>query len=367
MARATRVQTRRITRPRTGTRAGQRRRRAVATGWTLAADGVVTFATAPAAGAAVRAGFLFDVPVRFAEDRLEVAGAAFAAGEAPSVPIIEVREAVMSRVWFASELETVATFWRVMRRDGVTLGFTSHDRDLWFDGVLHRAAPGMVPSAIRRSADFEPTAPKSKARSAMPRLPRPILPQGRFDGAQVRIGLIDWESGEHEVLYRGAIGGVTEEAGRFTAELVSRKAELERDPVPRTSPSAARSSADPAATSAPARFTHEATLSAVDLDANAVIAGRREVLPPSGSAARCAGSTGRRPGCTMTVMARPSTAWCSTSRSPRARPGHSGDGPRGLRPHPRHLCHALRQRRQFPGRAVPARQRPDLALPDPAQ
>ena len=62
----------------------------------------------------------------------------------------------MSRVWFSQPLETAATFWRVIRRDGVTLGFTTHDRDLWFDGVLHRAAPGMVPSAIRRSTDFEP-------------------------------------------------------------------------------------------------------------------------------------------------------------------------------------------------------------------
>ena len=58
----------------------------------------------------------------------------------------------MSRVFGREALEPVATFWRVHRRDGVTLGFTSHDRDLWFGGVLHRAAPGMVPSAIRRSA-----------------------------------------------------------------------------------------------------------------------------------------------------------------------------------------------------------------------
>jgi uncharacterized protein (TIGR02217 family) len=42
----------------------------------------------------VRAGFLFDVPVRFAEDRLEIAGATFIAGDAPSVPVVEVREAV---------------------------------------------------------------------------------------------------------------------------------------------------------------------------------------------------------------------------------------------------------------------------------
>ncbi len=63
-----------------------------ATGWTLEPGGVITFTAPPAAGKAVRAGFLFDVPVRFAEDRLEVSGAAFAAGEAPSVPIIEIRE-----------------------------------------------------------------------------------------------------------------------------------------------------------------------------------------------------------------------------------------------------------------------------------
>lgn len=64
------------------------------TGWTLEAGGTIAFDAAPAAGAAIRAGFLFDVPVRFEQDRLDVTGAAFAAGEAPSVPLIEVREAV---------------------------------------------------------------------------------------------------------------------------------------------------------------------------------------------------------------------------------------------------------------------------------
>ncbi len=65
-----------------------------ASGWTLDEGGVVTFDVAPAADAPVRAGFLFDVPVRFAEDRLDIAGAAFAVGEAPSVPVVELREAV---------------------------------------------------------------------------------------------------------------------------------------------------------------------------------------------------------------------------------------------------------------------------------
>ena len=63
------------------------------TGWTLEPDGKISFAVAPAAGVEVRAGFLFDVPVRFAEDRLDISGAGIAAGEAPSVPLLEIREA----------------------------------------------------------------------------------------------------------------------------------------------------------------------------------------------------------------------------------------------------------------------------------
>ncbi|SNS16771.1 TIGR02217 family protein [Sphingomonas laterariae] len=61
-------------------------------GWTLEAGGVIAFDDAVAVGQLVRAGFLFDVPVRFAEDRLEVALATSAAGEAATVPLIEIRE-----------------------------------------------------------------------------------------------------------------------------------------------------------------------------------------------------------------------------------------------------------------------------------
>ena len=63
------------------------------TGWTLEAGGTVIFSAPPATGVHVRAGYLFDVPVRFEQDRLEISGAAFAAGDAPNVPVIEIREA----------------------------------------------------------------------------------------------------------------------------------------------------------------------------------------------------------------------------------------------------------------------------------
>jgi uncharacterized protein (TIGR02217 family) len=61
-------------------------------GWTLGPLGVVRLDVAPADGAEVRAGYRFHVPVRFAEDRLTLSRATFEAGEAASVPLIEVRE-----------------------------------------------------------------------------------------------------------------------------------------------------------------------------------------------------------------------------------------------------------------------------------
>lgn len=54
------------------------------------AKGDIVFAVPPAAGAAVTAGFQFDVPVRFDTERLAVDMASFRAGQIPTIPLIEV-------------------------------------------------------------------------------------------------------------------------------------------------------------------------------------------------------------------------------------------------------------------------------------
>ena len=56
-----------------------------------AATGLVTLDTAPASGVTVTAGFLFDTPVRFDADRLEVTLESFGAGRMAAVPLIEIR------------------------------------------------------------------------------------------------------------------------------------------------------------------------------------------------------------------------------------------------------------------------------------
>lgn len=177
----------------------------------------------------------------------------------------------MSRVWFDGALETVAMFWRVLRRDGVALGFTAHDRDLWFGGMVHRAAPGMVPSSLRLSGDFEPDSAEVRGALTHDALSSADLALGRFNGAQVHIGVVDWQTLEHEVLYGGSIGEVSEEDGRFTAALISRKAELLCDTVPRTSPMCRVEFCGPGCALSAAEFTHEAIVAAVDFTDNAVL------------------------------------------------------------------------------------------------
>ena len=47
------------------------------------------------------------------------------------------------------ESPSLAVCVKIVRRDGVTLGFTGADRDLTFDAVLYKHADGLLPSAMR--------------------------------------------------------------------------------------------------------------------------------------------------------------------------------------------------------------------------
>jgi uncharacterized protein (TIGR02217 family) len=83
---------RRITRPAPGSVRVAQDGTEMVSGWTLGPLGSIAFQTPPLESAKITAGFLFDVPVRFAEDHIDVNRATFLAGEAPSVPLVEIRE-----------------------------------------------------------------------------------------------------------------------------------------------------------------------------------------------------------------------------------------------------------------------------------
>lgn len=175
-----------------------------------------------------------------------------------------------TRIWFSQPLETVAIWWRLERRDGVTLGFTSHDLDLTFDGLVHRTAPGMVPSAIRRTADFEADSAEVAGALSHDSIRETDLAAGRFDGGSIAMGLVDWATLERMTLYAGTIGTVGHEGAGFSAELRSVKDLLARQIVPRTAPTCRAEFCGEGCTLSANAFTHQASLAEISADAGSV-------------------------------------------------------------------------------------------------
>lgn len=174
------------------------------------------------------------------------------------------------RIFFDRELDTAATFWRVYRGDGVTLGFTSHDRDLPFGGIRHKAAPGMTPAAIRLSADLSADSAEVEGVLSHDSIRAGDLAAGLFDRAGIEIGIVDWESLEWRTLYSGQLGRIESDSRSFAAELQSAKKVLERDIVPRTSPTCRATFCEQGCGLSASRFTSLRPLAVLDLDLNRI-------------------------------------------------------------------------------------------------
>jgi len=174
------------------------------------------------------------------------------------------------RVFFDRELDNVATFWRIYRRDGILLAFTSHDRNLAFNGIIHRAAPGMVPAAIRLSAEIRNDSAEAEGALSDESIREKDLAAGLFDEAAIEIGAVDWLTLEHHTLYTGQLGRIEDDRSQLAAELRSTKHLLEQDIVPRTSPTCRAEFCGRGCGLSVAHFTSRQRLAAIDLDRNRV-------------------------------------------------------------------------------------------------
>lgn len=132
-------------------------------------------------------------------------------------------------------LTSLALCWRIERRDGVTIGLTDHDHDLGVDGLVHRAAPGMTPSAIERSDGLEPDTMEVGGALVSAAIEETDLLAGRWDGARVGLFALDWASGGDALpLGDGTLGAVEIRDSAFTAELSGATAVLAAPAVEET-------------------------------------------------------------------------------------------------------------------------------------
>jgi len=114
----------------------------------------------------------------------------------------------------------LCTCWRIIRRDGVTMGFTDHDRDIVSQGVTYAAASGLEGAAFETVQGFAVGGSEAAGGLSAAGLAEDDLANGLYDGARVEIWRIDWSAPENAVLLDVAeIGEVTRGERAFRAEL----------------------------------------------------------------------------------------------------------------------------------------------------
>ncbi|MCU0828121.1 MAG: DUF2163 domain-containing protein [Tabrizicola sp.] len=120
----------------------------------------------------------------------------------------------------ATGATTVCRAWTVVRRDGVVMGFTDHDRDLSVDGVVCRADTGMTARALQQTTGLSVDNSEAVGALSDAAISEGDLLAGRFDGADVRAYLVNWAvPGDWLLQFRGSLGEISRSGGGFRAEL----------------------------------------------------------------------------------------------------------------------------------------------------
>jgi uncharacterized phage protein (TIGR02218 family) len=115
---------------------------------------------------------------------------------------------------------TLCRAWALTRRDGVVLGFTDHDCDLEFEGIVFGADSGLTAKALQQTTGLSVDNTEAMGVLSSESISDADIAAGRFDGAEVRAWLVNWSAPEQRVLqFRGTVGEIVRKAGAFQAEL----------------------------------------------------------------------------------------------------------------------------------------------------
>lgn len=121
----------------------------------------------------------------------------------------------------AGEVACMANCWKITRKDGAVLGFTSHDADIEIDGVTYRADTGITPTAVQTNSSFAVDNLEVEGMLSADSIREADLNAGLYDFAELEVFMVNYEdlSMGQLPLRRGWIGEVTYGAEQFVAEV----------------------------------------------------------------------------------------------------------------------------------------------------
>jgi hypothetical protein len=128
----------------------------------------------------------------------------------------------------ASGVTTLCACWRVTRRDGAVFGFTEHDRDLEFDGLVWRSGSGLGGAAPEREAGLSIGTGDLAGVIDDAVITEADLEAGVWTGAKLERFRVDWSDPDNRVqTATGHLGEIRRKDGRFEAECLGPEHKLE--------------------------------------------------------------------------------------------------------------------------------------------
>ena len=130
----------------------------------------------------------------------------------------------------AGEVMTLATCWRITRRDGVDQYFTDHDADVVVEGNTYLARTGIVPSAVTSQVGLAVDNLELEGLLDSETITREALLAGLYDHAELEIFMVNYAAPSEGRLHvkTGWLGEVTLQEGTFVAEVRGISAALQQ-------------------------------------------------------------------------------------------------------------------------------------------
>lgn len=121
----------------------------------------------------------------------------------------------------AQEVTTLATCWKLTRRDGTVLGFTEHDRNLLIDSITYLASSGFTPSAIASNTNLAADSLALEGVLDADLITERDILAGLYDFAEIEIFMVNFADTSQGklTLRRGTLGEISLQQQQFTAEI----------------------------------------------------------------------------------------------------------------------------------------------------
>ncbi len=121
----------------------------------------------------------------------------------------------------AGEVTTLATCWKLTRRDGAVMGFTDHNKDILYLSVTYKAATGFTPTSIEAKDDFSVDNLDVEGMLDSASITEADVMAGKYDFAEIEIFTVNYEDLSQGRLWpkTGWLGEVTLKRGQFNVEV----------------------------------------------------------------------------------------------------------------------------------------------------